>query len=271
MSYMLGKHCERIGVIEHSSLAEQSVQGLAGKDIGLGISLFHLIRNSFNKTMLSNCLTYINREGAVGITSGREWKTLLNLLKEINCTMTPAEKRWVTEPFGKMQGPESVVRMFRSVITGDLWFGVLDGCKRLSDLVMAQTEGHPSAGDFLLDLERISALGKWGRKQYSEKIFELYYGTGIPSEVAYSYIDSPYVCFRDNIVYWGTIQVLPQQIFPVLTSDGVLLLKSRSRNDELVPIMNCSVQTLNRQQFRRQSLSLEAEVLDRMQTIFRYP
>lgn len=269
MSYALGKCSGKAGILEYIDPEGQSIESLIGKDLGMGISLFHLIRRDFDKTLLTNCLSYINREGGIGIASERDWKALLSMLKKMHCTMTPANKRWVAETFGKMQNPEAVVWMFRSLITGDLWLGILDGCTRLSGIVASRMEKYHSNEELLSDLEQISTLGKWGRMQYSSKIFEMCYGTGMHSEVAYECYDSPCLCSQDGDVYWKAIHVLPQQIFPVLTDRGIVLLKNRSSCRAVVPVMNCTIHTLDRPQFQKRTFGLEVEIWDRMQAVYR--
>ena len=156
MGYVLEKRGERVRILECGALPAQSIQELARKDIGTGISLFHLIRTDFDKTLLTNCLAYINREGTLGIASSRSWKLLLSKMKDMSCAMTPVEKRWAAKPFGKMQNPKGSVGVFRSAITEDLWLGVLDGCDRLSSLVTSRAEKYQPADEVLLDLGRVS-------------------------------------------------------------------------------------------------------------------
>lgn len=269
MGYVLEKRGERVRILECGALPAQSIQELARKDIGTGISLFHLIRTDFDKTLLTNCLAYINREGTLGIASSRSWKLLLSKMKDMSCAMTPVEKRWAAKPFGKMQNPKGSVGVFRSAITEDLWLGVLDGCDRLSSLVTSRAEKYQPAGEFLLDLARVSELAEWGRTQYASKIFGLYYGTDMWQEVAYECCDSPYICVRDGIAYWGAAYVKPLQIFPVVNGKEILLLKNLSSREVLAPVTGCVPKTLSRPQFH--GTSFKVEVLDRMYAEYRYP
>lgn len=269
MGYVLEKRGERVRVLECGTLPAQSIQELTRKDVGTGISLFHLIRTDFDKALLANCLSYINREGAPGIASSRSWKLLLSKMKDMSCTMTPAEKRWAAKPLGKMQNPKGHVGVFRSAITEDLWLGILDGCDRLSSIVMSRAEKYQHAGEFLLDLARVSELGEWGRTQYASKIFELYYGTDMCQEVAYECCGSPYICVRDGTAYWGAVYVKPMQIFPVVNGKEILLLKNLSSREILAPVTGCVPKTLSRPQL--QGMSFKVEVLDRMHAEYRYP
>lgn len=269
MGYVLEKRGERVRVLECGTLPSQSIRELTRKDVGTGISLFHLIRTDFDKTLLANCLSYINREGSLGIASNRSWKLLLSKMKDMSCTMTPAEKRWAAKPFGKMQNPKGSVGIFRSAITEDLWLGILDGCDRLSSIVMSRVEEYQPAGEFLLDLARVSELGEWGRTQYASKIFELYYGTDMCQEVAYECYGSPYICVRDGTAYWGAVYVKPLQIFPVANDKEIFLLKNLSKREILAPVTGCVPKTLSRPQL--QGMSFKVEVLDRMYAEYRYP
>ena len=269
MDYALEKRVERVQVLECGSQATQPIWKLGEVDMGAGIALYRLIRPDFDKTLLTNCLTYINREGSLGIASNRDWKALLSMMKDMNCGITPAEKRWAAKPFGKMQNPKASVGMFRSAITGDLWLVILDGCDRISGIVTSRMGSYKSSKELLTALERVSILGRWGRSRYASKIFELYYGTGMPQEVAYERHDSPCMCVCDGSVYWGTARAEPGRIFPVINDKEILLLKNLSDHEKLVPVVNCGLRTLSRPQFH--GARLRVEVLDRMHAEYRYP
>ena len=71
MDYALEKRVERVQILECGSQATQPIWKLGEVDMGAGIALYRLIRPDFDKTLLTNCLTYINREGSLGIASNR--------------------------------------------------------------------------------------------------------------------------------------------------------------------------------------------------------
>ena len=52
MGYVLEKRGERVRVLECGTLPAQSIQELTRKDVGTGISLFHLIRTDFDKASI---------------------------------------------------------------------------------------------------------------------------------------------------------------------------------------------------------------------------
>lgn len=270
MSYAVEKHSGEMRVLEYSSVKSLSVHELSRMDMGEGITLFHLIRADFNRALMANCLACINRKGASGIVASRGRRALFGMLNELRCGPTATEKKWAIDVFGKMQSKSAFTYVFRSDITGDLWLGVLDGCDRVSGLVTSRVGDMP-AGDFLLDLKQVFSLGEYGRILYASKIFELYYGTGTPGEAAYASCDNPFGCIRNGDIYWKAACVTPGQIFPVFHGEKILLLKSLSVREILVPVTSCRLEPLNRPRLRRNTLELEVEVLDRMQAVYRYP
>lgn len=212
------------------------IPSLAGCDMGLGMTMFHLIRAAFDKTRFAECIEMINRQKVSGLDGKRGKQDFRQMIRDEGFEFKGEELNEVLSSFGNPQSKNACVFAARGR-NGDAWIAVYDGHPLVSSIVTGHENRYPLRGRYLQALEGVSELGSRNRVLYASRLFSLYYDTRKVEEVAWKVIDTPYNRTREEtgVITLGLAAAEPGQEFGIWFNDRILVLRNNSKNVGLAP------------------------------------
>ena len=264
----LPKGCEVVDVSD-------KMPSLASCDMGLGITLFHLIRTAFDKTRFAECIEMINRQKVSGLDGKRGKQDLRQMIRDMGFEFTGGELNEVLSSFGNPQSKNARVFAAKGR-NGDTWIAIYDGYPLVSSIVTCYENRYPSRRNHLQALEGVSELGSRNRMLYASRLFSLYYDTRKVEEVAWQTIDTPYnqTQAETGIITLGLTATEPGQTFGIWLNDQILVLRNNSKSMGLAPA-KLRVGKLNQPQLTATALSrkfdMDISILQELRPIFRWP
>ena len=242
------------------------IPSLRGRDMGYGMTLFRLIRDTFDKKRFRMCLEMHKERGQLGLTSSRDITEFNHNLRVLRPNISRAEAKKISKAFGTLQSDNAHVIAAKSP-DGGTWIAVYDGCPAVSALVTSGSS-QCSPEDYLQKLALVSKLGAWNRVLFISRIFELYYGTGQIEEVVRRVYSTPYNHTANQKIAIGTAMPAPSQEFAVYSNGYILLLKNNTSFYTPVPEYTVPHRVNRRQPPIKNSICLGGGAILRIQPFF---
>lgn len=245
---------------------DNGIPSLRGVDMGYGVTLFHLIRETFDEARFRRCLE-MNRDGRrSGLVSRREVNLFYKTLQELLPGLSRVEAAKAEKTFGTLQEKNASVCAARGM-DGSIWIAIYDGCPAISMLVTSASSRY-SSEDYPAKLRQVSNIGAWNRVLYASQIFSLYYGADQIDEVVYRTYVTPYnhVAYRKIAI--KTALPASSQEFAVHENSRILLLRNNAAVPVPVPEYTLRHRMNKRQELFPRHCFTETDIVQQMKPFF---